>query len=106
MVINQGDVSWVDLGDPIGLAPGFLHPHVVIQNDAFNRSNIDSSCLCNDVKPQTGLCTRLLTGKARVQILSRYMHDLGVILHFHNEPGAQTHRTARLSQKTGKNGSD
>ena len=39
MVIQQGDVYWVDLGDPVGSAPGFLHPHVVIQNNEFNRSS-------------------------------------------------------------------
>ncbi|MEQ8974141.1 MAG: type II toxin-antitoxin system PemK/MazF family toxin [Coleofasciculus sp. C1-SOL-03] len=37
MVVKQGDIYWVDLGDPVGSAPGFLHPHVVIQNDAFNQ---------------------------------------------------------------------
>ncbi len=46
MVISQGDVYWVDLGDPIGSAPGLLHPHVVIQNDAFNRSNIRTVVVC------------------------------------------------------------
>lgn len=46
MVINQGDVYWVDLGDPIGSAPGLLHPHVVIQNDAFNRSTIRTVVIC------------------------------------------------------------
>jgi mRNA interferase MazF len=46
MVIQQGDVYWVDLGDPIGSAPGFLHPHVVIQNDEFNRSKINTVVVC------------------------------------------------------------
>jgi mRNA interferase MazF len=46
MVIQQGDVYWVDLGDPIGSAPGFLHPHVVIQNDEFNRSKISTVVVC------------------------------------------------------------
>jgi mRNA interferase MazF len=40
MVIQQGDIYWVDLGEPIGSSPGFRHPHVVVQNDDFNRSNI------------------------------------------------------------------
>ena len=40
MVVKQGDVYWVDLGDPIGSAPGYRHPHVVIQNNDFNNSNI------------------------------------------------------------------
>lgn len=46
MVVNQGDIFWVDLGDPIGSAPGFLHPHVVIQNDAFNQSPIRTVVVC------------------------------------------------------------
>jgi mRNA interferase MazF len=46
MVISQGDVYWVDLGEPVGSAPGFLHPHVVIQNDAFNRSDIRTVVVC------------------------------------------------------------
>jgi mRNA interferase MazF len=40
MVIRQGDVFWVDLGDPVGSSPGYRHPHVVIQNDVFNHSRI------------------------------------------------------------------
>lgn len=40
MVINQGDVYWVDLDDPSGSEPGYKHPHVVIQNNLFNRSQI------------------------------------------------------------------
>ena len=40
MVINQGDVYWVDLGDPSASEPGYKHPHVVIQNNLFNRSQI------------------------------------------------------------------
>jgi len=35
MVINQGDVFWVDLGVPSGSAPGYRHPHVVVQNNLF-----------------------------------------------------------------------
>ncbi len=40
MVINQGDIYWVDLEEPSGSAPGYRHPHVVIQNNLFNRSQI------------------------------------------------------------------
>ena len=40
MVINQGDVYWIDLGEPSGSEPGYRHPHVVIQNNLFNRSQI------------------------------------------------------------------
>lgn len=46
MVIDQGDVFWVDLGEPIGSAPGYRHPHVVIQNNAFNQSQIKTIVVC------------------------------------------------------------
>ncbi len=40
MVINQGDIYWVDLSEPSGSEPGYKHPHVVVQNNLFNRSQI------------------------------------------------------------------
>ena len=46
MVIRQGDVFWIDLGDPSGSAPGYRHPHVVIQNNLFNRSRINTVVVC------------------------------------------------------------
>ena len=46
MVINQGDVFWVELGDPIGSSPGYRHPHVVIQNNLFNQSRINTVVVC------------------------------------------------------------
>ncbi len=46
MVINQGDVFWVDLGDPMGSEPGYRHSHVVVQNNVFNRSRISTVVVC------------------------------------------------------------
>lgn len=46
MVIDQGDIFWVDLGEPSGSEPGYRHPHVVIQNNVFNRSRINSVVVC------------------------------------------------------------
>lgn len=46
MVIKQGDIFWVDLGPPSGSAPGFKHPHVVIQNNIFNQSKINTVVIC------------------------------------------------------------
>lgn len=46
MVINQGDIFWVDLGEPRGSEPGYRHPFVVIQNDAFNKSKINTVVMC------------------------------------------------------------
>jgi mRNA interferase MazF len=40
MVIAQGELWWADLGDPIGSAPGYRRPVLVVQCDAFNRSRI------------------------------------------------------------------
>lgn len=45
-MISQGDVFWVELGRPSGSAPGYLHPHVVIQNNVFNRSRIGTVVVC------------------------------------------------------------
>lgn len=46
MVIRQGDVFWVDLGEPGRAAPGYRHPHVVIQNNLFNHSRINTVVVC------------------------------------------------------------
>ena len=46
MAIDQGDVFWVDLGAPTGSAPGYRHPHVVIQNNLFNHSRINTVVVC------------------------------------------------------------
>lgn len=40
MVIRQGEIYWVDFGEPIGSMPGFQRPCVIIQNDVFNASKI------------------------------------------------------------------
>lgn len=46
MQIRQGDVWWVELGEPVGSGPGYRHPHVVIQNDVFNTSRIATTVVC------------------------------------------------------------
>lgn len=47
MVINQGDIYWVDLGEPIGSQSAYCHPHVVIQNNVFNQSQIATVVVCS-----------------------------------------------------------
>ncbi len=42
MEIARGDVWWADLPDPVGAAPGYRRPVVVVQSDAFNGSRIAS----------------------------------------------------------------
>ena len=39
-MIHQGEIHWVDLGDPRGSEPAHRRPCVIIQNDAFNASRI------------------------------------------------------------------
>ena len=46
MVVNQGDIFWVDLGEPAGSEPGYSHPNVVIQNNMFNHSGINTVIVC------------------------------------------------------------
>lgn len=46
MVIGQGDVFWLDIGEPRGSAPGFRRPFVIVQNDVFNQSRIQTAILC------------------------------------------------------------
>jgi mRNA interferase MazF len=46
MVINQGDVYWLYLREPSGSEPGYRHPHVIVQNNLFNRSQISTVVVC------------------------------------------------------------
>ena len=46
MVAKQGEIYWVELGEPSGSEPGYRHPHIVIQNNIFNSSNINTVVVC------------------------------------------------------------
>ena len=41
-MISQGEVWWAELDEPVGSAPGFRRPVVVVQSDALNRSQINT----------------------------------------------------------------
>jgi len=45
-VIRQGEIYWIDCEDPVGSEPGYRHPHVVIQNNVFNWSRINTVVVC------------------------------------------------------------
>jgi mRNA interferase MazF len=45
-VIRQGEVYWVDFGEPDRSGPGYSRPAVVVQNDVFNASNIRTVVVC------------------------------------------------------------
>ena len=47
MVITQGEIYWVDLGEPAGSEPGYRHPHIVVQNNLFNSSKINTVVMCS-----------------------------------------------------------
>ena len=40
MVIRQGEIYWIDFGEPLGSMPGYERPCVIIQNNVFNASGI------------------------------------------------------------------
>ncbi len=40
MVVARGEVWWADLAEPRGSEPGFRHPILILQADAFNRSRL------------------------------------------------------------------
>jgi len=46
MVIRQGEIYWVDLGEPRGSEPSYRHPHIVVQNNLFNASKINTVVVC------------------------------------------------------------
>ena len=40
MVVHRGEVWWADLAEPRGSEPGYRHPVLILQSDAFNRSRL------------------------------------------------------------------
>ena len=46
MVVCQGEIHWINLGDPSGSEPACIRPFVVIQNNVFNKSMINTVVVC------------------------------------------------------------
>src|SRR6187402_2157826 len=44
--ISQGDLFWITLDEGRGSVPGHPHPHVVIQDDVFNKSRVHTVIVC------------------------------------------------------------
>jgi mRNA interferase MazF len=44
--IDRGDVFWIAPDDSRGPVPSYSHPHVVVQDDAFNHSRITTVVVC------------------------------------------------------------
>ena len=41
--MTRGELWWVDYGIPYGSEPGFRRPVIILQNDFFNNSNINTT---------------------------------------------------------------
>lgn len=44
--VVQGDVYWIDLGEPVGSEPGYRRPYVVVQSDLFNETALRTIVVC------------------------------------------------------------
>ncbi|MET0791457.1 MAG: type II toxin-antitoxin system PemK/MazF family toxin [Polyangiaceae bacterium] len=44
--MQRGDLFWLGPDESRGSVPGVRHPHVVIQDDVFNRSRLDTVIVC------------------------------------------------------------
>ncbi len=44
--IHRGDLFWMEPHGCRGSVPGHRHPHVVVQDDVFNRSRITTVIVC------------------------------------------------------------
>ena len=42
-MIAQGEIWWADLGEPVGSAPGYRRPVLVVQCDPINASRIGTA---------------------------------------------------------------
>lgn len=40
--MSRGEVWWIDFGDPVGSAPGYRRPGLLVSSDRFNRSRIST----------------------------------------------------------------
>jgi mRNA interferase MazF len=45
-MISRGDLHWLVTGDDRGTVPEIPHPHVVLQDDVFNRSRVPTVIVC------------------------------------------------------------
>ncbi len=58
----QGDVFWIEQDEPQGSEPGYRRPFVVVQNNLFNQSRIQTVVVC-------ALTTNLQRAKAPGNVL-------------------------------------
>jgi len=46
-VVSRGDIFWIAADATRGSVPGAPHPHVVVQEDVFNHSRINTVLVCS-----------------------------------------------------------
>lgn len=46
MQVRRGDLFWITSEPSSDGEPGFAHPHVVLQEDVFNRSRVETVVVC------------------------------------------------------------
>jgi len=64
MVIQQGDVLWIDLPPPSGSSPAGRRPAVVLQHDRLNRSRLQTTVV---VSVTSNLKYAALPGNVRLR---------------------------------------
>jgi mRNA interferase MazF len=42
VVIQRGDIWWADFGEPLGSRPAYIRPVLILQDDSFNRSRLNT----------------------------------------------------------------
>ncbi len=62
MEIKQGDIFWIEQEEPKGSEPGYRRPFVIVQNNLFNQSRINTVVVC-------ALTTNLQRGKVPGNVL-------------------------------------
>jgi mRNA interferase MazF len=99
MVIQQGEIWWADLDEPIGSATGFRRPVLIVQCNAFNRSRIATTVcvpLTSNLKwadaPGNVMLKRKLTGLDKDSVAN-------VSLVVAVDKGQLTERTGKLPRK-------
>jgi mRNA interferase MazF len=46
LTVSRGDIFWVEADETKGSIPGIPHPHLVVQDDVFNRSRVATVIVC------------------------------------------------------------
>jgi len=49
--MTRGELWWADFGVPFGSEPGYKRPVLIVQNDFFNNSKINTTIVIPSVQP-------------------------------------------------------